>query len=128
MEQQGKLTATQAKVVLGELLEHGGDPAEIAGEKGFRGARGRSRWWPSSVTVVAAHPRNGSATGTATTKLAGFFTGVVMKATKGKAYGKAIAESSTVARLSPRLTFGACSDEPQASAPPERQRLSGPHG
>jgi len=35
MEAKGELSATQSKVVLGELLAGGGDPKKIAAEKGF---------------------------------------------------------------------------------------------
>ena len=35
MEQDGKLSATQAKTVLADMLENGGDPAEIARRRGF---------------------------------------------------------------------------------------------
>src|SRR2546430_4858367 len=35
LETEGKLTATQAKKVLSEMLERGGDPASIAAELGF---------------------------------------------------------------------------------------------
>jgi aspartyl-tRNA(Asn)/glutamyl-tRNA(Gln) amidotransferase subunit B len=35
MEQDGSLSATQAKVVLADLLENGGHPAELARRHGF---------------------------------------------------------------------------------------------
>ena len=48
MEQKGALTATQAKAVLAEMLESGGDPASIAAYEGVRGPRRRTRSASSS--------------------------------------------------------------------------------
>ncbi len=55
MEQDGKLSATQAKTVLAEMLENGGPPGEIARHKGFEALDTDSL---ASVVaeVVAAHP------------------------------------------------------------------------
>jgi aspartyl-tRNA(Asn)/glutamyl-tRNA(Gln) amidotransferase subunit B len=91
MEGQGALTATQAKAVLRELLSAGGgDPAAIAAEKGFEALSAGSL---SSVVkdVVDANPDEWARFREGEDKLAGFFTGQVMRATGGKADGKAIA-------------------------------------
>jgi aspartyl-tRNA(Asn)/glutamyl-tRNA(Gln) amidotransferase subunit B len=90
MEQDGKLSATQAKTVLEEMLEHGGDPAEIARQRGFEPLETGSL---QSVVegIVAAHAEEWQRYAAGEDKLVGFFTGEVMKATKGRADGKAVA-------------------------------------
>jgi aspartyl-tRNA(Asn)/glutamyl-tRNA(Gln) amidotransferase subunit B len=92
METAGELTATQAKIVLAEVVATGGDPASIAQAKGFEALD--SGALESLVDgVIAAHPdeweqyRTGDAK--AQGKLTGFFMGKVMQASKGQADGKA---------------------------------------
>jgi aspartyl-tRNA(Asn)/glutamyl-tRNA(Gln) amidotransferase subunit B len=89
MEEQGQLTATQAKTVLGDLLEQGGDPAELARRHGFEALEAQSLLAVVG-DVVAAHPEEWERYKGGEEKLAGFFTGEVMKTTKGKANGKAV--------------------------------------
>ena len=89
MEQLGQLSATQAKTVLGELLESGGDPAAIAKAKGFEQLSSDTL----SVTVgelIEANPDEWQRFKDGDDKLAQFFIGLVMKATKGQANGKAV--------------------------------------
>ena len=94
MEGNGSLTATQAKSVLAQLLAAGGgDPAAIAAANGFEAMSGDSL--VSTVAdVVAAHAddweRYRQGDEAERNKLAGFFIGLVMKASKGKADGKAV--------------------------------------
>jgi len=90
MEQDGKLSATQAKAVLGDMLENGGDPADIARRRGFEALETGSL---QSVVeeIVAAHPEEWTRYAAGEDKLVAFFTGEVMKATKGRADGKAVA-------------------------------------
>ncbi|MGH9081753.1 MAG: Asp-tRNA(Asn)/Glu-tRNA(Gln) amidotransferase subunit GatB [Acidimicrobiales bacterium] len=91
MEAGGELTATQAKAVLAELLaEGGGDPAVIAKARGFEAMSERSL---AGVVgqAVEAHPDEWARYAAGEDKLAGFFTGQVMKTTGGKADGKAVA-------------------------------------
>jgi aspartyl-tRNA(Asn)/glutamyl-tRNA(Gln) amidotransferase subunit B len=95
MEAGGELSATQAKEVLGTLLgAGGGDPAAIARDKGFEAMSDDSL---AEVVhkVVADHPdewaRFSAGDEGERKKLGGFFTGKVMKATGGKANGKAVA-------------------------------------
>jgi aspartyl-tRNA(Asn)/glutamyl-tRNA(Gln) amidotransferase subunit B len=95
MEAAGTLTATQSKAVLSELLvAGGGDPAAIAAAKGYEAMSG-DMLAAAVADVVAAHPdewarfRDGDEGDRK--KLAGFFTGKVMKATRGQADGKAVA-------------------------------------
>jgi aspartyl-tRNA(Asn)/glutamyl-tRNA(Gln) amidotransferase subunit B len=89
MEQEGELTATQAKTVLAELLERGGDPAGIARRRGFE-ALGADSLAGAVADVVSANPGEWERYRGGEEKLAQFFIGQVMKATKGKADGKAV--------------------------------------
>ena len=89
MEQSGQLSATQAKTVLSELLEKGGDPVSVAQAKGFEQLSTDSL----SATVgelIVANPDEWQRFKDGDDKLAQFFIGLVMKATKGQANGKAV--------------------------------------
>ena len=55
MESSGQLSATQAKTVLGEMLDSGGEPGEIAKRLGFE-AMGSSELDSAVESVIAAHP------------------------------------------------------------------------
>ena len=91
METRGALTATQAKAVLRELMSAGGgDPAAIAAEKGFE-ALSEGTLAAAVREAVDANPDEWARYCGGEDKLAGFFTGLVMRATGGKADGKAIA-------------------------------------
>ncbi len=93
MELDGKLTATQAKAVLAEMVETGKHPADIARARGFE-AMDTAELESVVDGVIEANPsewddyvhgddkRRG--------KLTGFFTGQIMKATRGKADGRAV--------------------------------------
>ena len=91
LEEQGTLTPTQAKVVLGDLLEQGGDPAELARRRGIE-ALDEDSLKAVVAEVVAQNPDEWERYRAGDDKLAGFFTGAVMKATSGRANGKAVAE------------------------------------
>jgi aspartyl-tRNA(Asn)/glutamyl-tRNA(Gln) amidotransferase subunit B len=90
MEQAGTLSATQAKVVLGDLLENGGDPAALARNRGYE-ALGDDSLNEVMDELIAAHTDEWERYLGGDDKLAGFFTGLAMKATQGKANGKAVA-------------------------------------
>ncbi|MEI7859852.1 MAG: Asp-tRNA(Asn)/Glu-tRNA(Gln) amidotransferase subunit GatB [Acidimicrobiales bacterium] len=91
LEAQGSLSATQAKSVLADLLAAGGgDPAAIARDKGFE-AMSEDSLADTVAQAVADNPDEWSRFCEGDDKLAGFFTGLVMKATKGQANGKAVA-------------------------------------
>ena len=89
MESAGALTATQAKQVLAESLVTGRDPAEIAAARGFETLAAGDL---AGVVdeVVADHPVEWARFAAGEQKLAGFFVGKVMAATKGKADGRAV--------------------------------------
>ena len=93
MESAGRLTATQAKQVLVEMVEAGEAPAAIAERRGFRAMTGDDL----SATVdrvIADNPdewqRFCSGDDADRKKLAGFLTGQVMRATRGRADGAAV--------------------------------------
>ncbi len=89
MEADGALTATQAKAVLAELVATGGDPAAVAAALGYEAMAGDAL----AVAVdaaIAANPDAWARYLAGDTKVTGFFVGQVMKATAGKADGKAV--------------------------------------
>ncbi len=90
MEQEGKLSPTQAKAVLGDMLENGGDPAEIAKRRGFEAMTDDSLA-AVVAAVVAENPGEWERLRAGDGKLMGFFTGKVMQATSNRANGKAVA-------------------------------------
>jgi len=89
MEQSGELSATQAKVVLLELLARGGDPRAIATERGFEQLSSDSLG-ATVAALITEHPDEWTRYRDGDEKLAQFFIGQVMKATKGQANGKAV--------------------------------------
>ena len=89
MEQDGTLSATQAKEVLGELLEHGGDPAALARHHGYE-ALGADSLVAVIDELIAGYPGEWTRYMEGDDKLTGFFTGKAMEATDKKANGKAV--------------------------------------
>ena len=89
MEADGALTATQAKVVLAELVESGGNPEAIAKAKGFE-AMDASVLDATIDTVIAAEPDVWAKYVAGDDKAVGRLVGSVMKATNGQADGKAV--------------------------------------
>jgi aspartyl-tRNA(Asn)/glutamyl-tRNA(Gln) amidotransferase subunit B len=91
LEVGGTLTATQAKAVLAELVAAGGDadPAAIAAAKGFE-AMDTSAVVAAVDAAIAEDPDAWAKFLTGNDKAAGALVGRIMKATKGKADGKAI--------------------------------------
>jgi aspartyl-tRNA(Asn)/glutamyl-tRNA(Gln) amidotransferase subunit B len=89
MEVDGAVTATQAKQVLAELVERGGDPEAIAREKGFE-AMDTSALAAAVDEAIASNPDAWGKYQGGDDKTAGFFVGQVMKATRGQADGKAV--------------------------------------
>ncbi|MDQ1397222.1 MAG: aspartyl-tRNA(Asn)/glutamyl-tRNA(Gln) amidotransferase subunit [Acidimicrobiaceae bacterium] len=104
MEAAGQLTATQAKTVLAELLATGGDPAEIAKAKGFE-AMGADALATAVDDVIAANAADWADYCAGNDKVSGKFVGQIMKATGGRADGKAVTallrERRTAASASP---------------------------
>jgi aspartyl-tRNA(Asn)/glutamyl-tRNA(Gln) amidotransferase subunit B len=95
LETSGKLTATQAKAVLAEMVSSGRDAASIAAERGFE-AMDTSELATTVDAVIGANPaeweRFCTGDDKARKKLQGFFVGKVMAATGGKADGRVVNE------------------------------------
>jgi aspartyl-tRNA(Asn)/glutamyl-tRNA(Gln) amidotransferase subunit B len=92
LESSGRLSATQAKTVLSELIDSGGDPAEVARRLGFE-ALDSSELEHVVDDVIVANPAEWERYKGGDAKVAQFLLGQVMKATKGRANGKVVAEA-----------------------------------
>ncbi len=88
METDGKITATQAKTVIAEMLDNGGDPEAIAKSKGFE-AMDTGALESIVDQVISENPAEVERFKEGDQKLAGFFVGKIMAASQGKADGKA---------------------------------------
>ena len=89
MESEGRLTATQAKAVLSEVLAGGGDPETIAKARGFEVMETGAA--ESLVDqLIAANPAEFERLKGGDPKVTGFFVGRAMKLSGGQADGKAI--------------------------------------
>mgnify|MGYP001027030483 CR=1 FL=1 len=93
METGGDLTATQAKTVLADLVESGGDPAAIAATHGFE-AMDTSLIEELVDDLIARHPDDWAAfvdgDEKERKKKSGFFVGQIMKSTRGQADGRVV--------------------------------------
>jgi aspartyl-tRNA(Asn)/glutamyl-tRNA(Gln) amidotransferase subunit B len=89
MEQSGQLTPTQTKAVLADIRDSGAEPAAVASAKGFE-QLSSDTLAETLDALIAAHPDEWSRFRDGDDKLAQFFIGQVMKATKGQANGKAV--------------------------------------
>ena len=90
LEVDGKLTATQAKQVLAEIVANGGGHAEaIAAAKGFE-VMDTSELESMVADAVAAQPDAWAKFCAGDAKASGAIVGLVMKASKGQADGKAV--------------------------------------
>jgi aspartyl-tRNA(Asn)/glutamyl-tRNA(Gln) amidotransferase subunit B len=91
LEVDGTLTATQAKQVLAELLDAGGDgdPAAIAAAKGFQ-AMDTSALDAAVDEAIAAQPAAWEKYVGGDDRVVSALVGAVMRATKGRADGKAV--------------------------------------
>lgn len=101
METDGRLSATQAKEVLAEMSANGGSAADIAADKGFE-AMDSGELDSLLDGLIADHgaewTRYCDGDDSDSKKMAGFFTGQIMKATRGQANGKLVAELLTTRR------------------------------
>jgi aspartyl-tRNA(Asn)/glutamyl-tRNA(Gln) amidotransferase subunit B len=90
MEAQGALTATQAKQVLAEIVEHGGgDPGTIAAARGYE-AMDSTALEVMVDAAIADQPDAWTKYCAGEDKAAGAIVGVVMRASRGQADGKAV--------------------------------------
>ncbi len=97
LESSGTLSATQVKAVLPELVEHGGDPAEVARRHGFE-QLGTEELESAIDGVISASPTEWERYVSGDARIAGFLAGQVMKATRGRANGKVVAEALAARR------------------------------
>ena len=95
MESSGELSASQAKQVLGDLVERGGDPVAHAAERGFE-AMDTGELETLVDQLIVDNPvewtRFCGGDEVDRKKMQGFFTGQIMKATRGRADGRAVAQ------------------------------------
>ena len=91
MEETGQLTATQAKAVLAALVREGGSPKEVAQSLGFE-AMDSGELEAQVDKLISKHPAEWSRFCDGDSKLTGFFVGQVMRATQGRADGKAVTQ------------------------------------
>ena len=95
MESSGELSASQAKQVLGDLVERGGDPVAHAAARGFE-AMDATELESLLDGLITANPdewsRYSGGDEGDRKKMQGFFTGQIMKATRGQADGKVVAQ------------------------------------
>ena len=92
LEAEGKITATQAKAVLAELVANGGgDAAAIAASKGFE-AIDTSELESFVDQAIATEPDAWAKFCAGDGKAMGALVGLVMKASKGKADGKLVTQ------------------------------------
>ena len=90
LERDGKLSATQAKTLLADLVENGGgDAAAMAAAKGFE-AMDNSAVEKMVDDAIAADPSAWAKYMAGEEKAAGAIVGRVMKASQGKADGKVV--------------------------------------
>ncbi len=91
METSGRLTATQAKQVLIEMVETGDGPMAIASRHNFE-AMEASELEGLVDQAIADNPEAWAKFCAGEEKVQGVFVGAVMKATRGQADGKAVSE------------------------------------
>jgi aspartyl-tRNA(Asn)/glutamyl-tRNA(Gln) amidotransferase subunit B len=91
MEQAREVTATQSKAILAELIERGGDPRTVAAERGFQSLSG-NELTRTIDELLAEHHDEWRRYLDGDDKLASFFVGQVMKATRGQADGQAVTD------------------------------------
>lgn len=89
MELAGEITSTQAKLVIAEMIETGSSAADIAKAKGFE-SLGDDVLVGAVDAAITENPDDWARFCDGEEKLAGFFVGKVMKATRGQADGKAV--------------------------------------
>jgi aspartyl-tRNA(Asn)/glutamyl-tRNA(Gln) amidotransferase subunit B len=102
LEVEGALTATQAKQVLADLLDAGGDgdPAAIAAAKGFQ-AMDTSALDAAVDEAIASQPAAWEKYLGGDDKVVSALVGAVMRATKGRADGKAVTAALAQRRTQP---------------------------
>jgi aspartyl-tRNA(Asn)/glutamyl-tRNA(Gln) amidotransferase subunit B len=83
--EQGRITAKSARELLPELVERGGDPAELVSARGLEAVSDSALIERAADEVIAAHPENAARFRAGEEKILNFLMGQVMKKTGGKA-------------------------------------------
>jgi aspartyl-tRNA(Asn)/glutamyl-tRNA(Gln) amidotransferase subunit B len=89
---EGRLTARHARELLPELLREGGEPAEMASQRGFEVVRDTALLEATVVEVLGDHPEVVENHRAGDPKVLNFLMGQVMKRTRGQADPKAVRE------------------------------------
>jgi aspartyl-tRNA(Asn)/glutamyl-tRNA(Gln) amidotransferase subunit B len=89
MEASGRLSASQSKVVLVEMLETGGSPDEIVAAKGFEPMSDETLA-TTVMTVLEGNPAEAARLIEGDKKVTQFLMGQVMKATSGRANARSV--------------------------------------
>ena len=80
-----KISSTSAKVILGVLVEHGGDPLTVAKERDLLQVSDEGAIEKIVKSVIAANPQAASDVKDGEIKAIGFLVGQIMKESRGKA-------------------------------------------
>ena len=123
LEMEGRLTATQAKQVLADLVAAGGDgdPAALAARAGLRGDGVRTRWRSAVDGAIAAQPDAWAKYCAGEDKAAGALVGAVMKVDEGP--GRRQGGHARCCRLAGRRPAG---NSPPSAAALRQTRCSCP--
>ncbi len=89
---EGALSSRLAKEVFAEMMQHGGDPAEIVEKKGLTQLSDPDALTPLIDKLLAAYPDKADQYRAGKTGLLGFFVGQVMRQTGGKANPQLVKE------------------------------------
>jgi aspartyl-tRNA(Asn)/glutamyl-tRNA(Gln) amidotransferase subunit B len=83
--EEGRITAKSARELLPELVERGGDPAELVAARGLEAVSDQAQIERAADEVIAADPENAQRFRAGEEKILNFLMGQVMKKTGGKA-------------------------------------------
>jgi aspartyl-tRNA(Asn)/glutamyl-tRNA(Gln) amidotransferase subunit B len=97
MESSGRLSSTQSKEVLVELMTNGGDPGDIASRLGYE-AMDQAALDSMVDDVIASNPEEWQRYRGGDEKVAQFLLGQVMRASRGRANGKLVAAAFAARR------------------------------
>jgi aspartyl-tRNA(Asn)/glutamyl-tRNA(Gln) amidotransferase subunit B len=93
MVEAGRVTAANARPLVAELLEHGGDPETLVRERGLEAVSDSGALEATADEVIAAHPEVAEQVRAGEDKGLNFLMGQIMKRTKGKASPAAAREA-----------------------------------
>ena len=82
---EGRLTAQSARTLFDVLVDEGGDPEALMGERGLEAVRDTGLIDEAVDAVIASHPEEAQRFRDGDKKVLNFLIGQVMKQTRGKA-------------------------------------------